>query len=115
MIHAQPYFETAEISPDHPALAGHFAGNPIAPGALLLAYVESAVSRAFGRGVRHVVLARFHAPLKPSRPFSIELEQRDADLVDFRIAAAGTLIAGGKLRLAAERSQTPADTPANIA
>jgi 3-hydroxyacyl-[acyl-carrier-protein] dehydratase len=98
------YVETAEISPDHPALAGHFAGNPIAPGALLLVYVEGAVSRAFGRGVLHVVLARFHAPLQPSQSFTIELQQRHGDLVDFRVAVAGKLIAGGKLRLIAERN-----------
>jgi 3-hydroxyacyl-[acyl-carrier-protein] dehydratase len=97
----QPYVEDAEVSPDHPALAGHFPGNPIVPGAVVLAFVEQAVGKAFGRDIGAILLARFHAPLKPSQPFAIELQESD-DIVRFRVAAAGKLIAGGKLRLVAD-------------
>jgi 3-hydroxymyristoyl/3-hydroxydecanoyl-(acyl carrier protein) dehydratase len=91
--------ETAEVSPAHPALAGHFPGNPIVPGAVLLGLVERAVERAFARRVCAVTLVRFHAPLKPARAFSIELERGDRDTVDFRLVAAGTRIATGRLRV----------------
>ena len=111
LVEQPSYIETAEIAPDHPALAGHFPGNPIAPGALVLAYVESAVMKAFGRGVAAILLARFHAPLKPSRTFAIRLQERDGDIIDFRVEAAGQLIAGGKLRLVAERKRDRSGVP----
>jgi hypothetical protein len=64
--------------------------------------------KAFRRGIASVMLARFHAPLEPSRPFEIRLQERDGGIIDFRVDAAGKLIAGGKLRLVAERSDTAA-------
>lgn len=93
------YTDTAEVSPSHPALAGHFPGNPIVPGAVVLAYVETAVAKAFGCRVCAVALARFHVPLKPGQPFSVELVRTDGDTVDFRVIGDGTQIASGKLRV----------------
>jgi 3-hydroxyacyl-[acyl-carrier-protein] dehydratase len=99
VVDKHPYVEMAEISLDHPALAGHFPGNPIVPGAVVLAYVEQAVWKAFGRRVSSVMVAKFQAPLRPSRQFEIEVVTRQPDTVDFRVTTAGTLIASGKLRL----------------
>lgn len=62
------------IGPEHPALAGHFPGNPIVPGAVLLERVAAAC-RAW-RGVRVArVDAKFLAPLRPDEPAEIVLEQ----------------------------------------
>jgi 3-hydroxymyristoyl/3-hydroxydecanoyl-(acyl carrier protein) dehydratase len=91
--------ETAEVSPTHPALAGHFPGNPVVPGAVVLEFVERAVSRAFASRVCAIALVRFHALLKPTQTFSIELARADRDTVTFRVIAAGTRIATGRLRL----------------
>ena len=104
MADNRPYIDTAEIGPDHPALAGHFPGNPIVPGAVVLAYVEQVVWKAFGRRVSAVMVAKFQAPLKPSQRFEIELETRQPGTVDFRVTTAGTPIASGKLRLASSSS-----------
>jgi 3-hydroxyacyl-[acyl-carrier-protein] dehydratase len=88
-----------EISPQHPAIPGHFPGNPIVPGVLLLVRVLDAVTRAFGSGVGAVTAAKFHAPLRPGEHFKIELERVDERVIKFRVLRGETLIAGGTLRL----------------
>jgi 3-hydroxymyristoyl/3-hydroxydecanoyl-(acyl carrier protein) dehydratase len=98
LIENATYVETAEVSSTHPALAGHFPGNPVVPGAVVLMYVEDALVRAFAQSVSALLLAKFHTALKPAQGFVIELERKAADKVDFRVSAAGQLIASGKLR-----------------
>jgi 3-hydroxyacyl-[acyl-carrier-protein] dehydratase len=58
------------ISADHPALAGHFPGNPIVPGVVIL----DAVVRQAGGGVVKLPAVKFHAPLRPGEEFEIRIE-----------------------------------------
>jgi acyl-coenzyme A synthetase/AMP-(fatty) acid ligase len=84
------------VAPDHPALPGHFPGDPMVPGAMLLARVADALRARFPdrvpAAIRH---ARFHVPLRPDAPFTIETHE-DGDGSRFRVRLAdGTLIASG--------------------
>jgi 3-hydroxyacyl-[acyl-carrier-protein] dehydratase len=79
------------ISPDHPALAGHFPGNPIVPGVLLLA----AVMKMAGSGCTRLPSVKFHAPLRPGEEFEIRLEGRK-----FSVRRGETLIASGSFAFA---------------
>lgn len=95
-------FESSgEISPDHPALPGHFPGNPVVPGVALLTEVLRAVERAFGPGasVAGLPAVKFTAPLRPGEPFRIRLE-RTGGTVRFAIVRGETAIASGSLRIA---------------
>jgi 3-hydroxymyristoyl/3-hydroxydecanoyl-(acyl carrier protein) dehydratase len=103
------YVELAQISPSHPALAGHFPGNPIVPGVLILTYVEEAVAKAIGARVSEVVLAKFHAPLRPTECFTIQLRDLAADVISFRVEADATLVANGKLRVIAPEQDSASD------
>ncbi len=87
-----------EVGAAHPALAGHFPGRPIVPGALLLARVAAAAERSFG-AVRGVPAAKFLAPLRPGERFEVELEATAAT-VRFRVVRGTTVIASGTLQLA---------------
>jgi 3-hydroxymyristoyl/3-hydroxydecanoyl-(acyl carrier protein) dehydratase len=88
-----------EVSAAHPALAGHFPGNPIVPGALLLARVARAAAAAFGAGVGGVPAVKFLAPLRPGERFEVELEPPARSVLHFRVLRGATLIAAGTLRL----------------
>jgi 3-hydroxymyristoyl/3-hydroxydecanoyl-(acyl carrier protein) dehydratase len=75
------------IQADHPALPGHFPGDPIVPGVVLLdAVMELA-------GGRHLPSAKFHSPLRPGEPFVIRIEQEK-----FTVRRGETLIASGSVR-----------------
>ena len=76
------------ISADHPALPGHFPGEPIVPGVVLLNEVLSAMP-----GRMNIPRAKFHAPLRPGEAFAIRIEGHK-----FSVHRAGTLIASGSLR-----------------
>jgi len=78
------------IPADHPALAGHFPGDPIVPGVVLLDEVLSALP-----GRMDIPWAKFHAPLRPAEEFVIRIEQNK-----FSVHRGETLIASGGLRSA---------------
>jgi predicted hotdog family 3-hydroxylacyl-ACP dehydratase len=64
------------LAHDHPALRGHFPGNPIVPGALLLDEVAAAVQRELGMRIREVSLAKFPAVLRPAVLCTVNVSER---------------------------------------
>jgi 3-hydroxymyristoyl/3-hydroxydecanoyl-(acyl carrier protein) dehydratase len=71
------------VDPAHPALAGHFPGNPIVPGALLLVRVLRAAGTMPDGRVNAIQTARFHTVLRPGEAFDIELERGAGATVKF--------------------------------
>jgi hypothetical protein len=71
------------------------------PGVSILTCVAEAVGNATGAHVSEVILAKFHAPLRPGQSFTIELRDLASSYVSFRVATSETLIAAGKLRVSA--------------
>jgi 3-hydroxyacyl-[acyl-carrier-protein] dehydratase len=54
------------VAADHPALKGHFPGNPIVPGVVLLDAVIANIELATGGRISRVQQAKFHSVLRPS-------------------------------------------------
>jgi 3-hydroxymyristoyl/3-hydroxydecanoyl-(acyl carrier protein) dehydratase len=75
------------IAADHPALPGHFPGEPIVPGVVLLNEVLHATGRRMS-----IPWAKFHAPLRPGEEFAIRIENHR-----FSVHRGETLIASGAL------------------
>jgi 3-hydroxymyristoyl/3-hydroxydecanoyl-(acyl carrier protein) dehydratase len=59
------------MAQDHPAAEGHFPGNPIIPGAVLLAEVAAAI----GGQCRELRAAKFLRPVRPGERLLIVWEE----------------------------------------
>ncbi len=87
---------------DHPALAGHFPGQPIYPGVVLLDAAIGAIEAHFGASVRGLPVAKFLAPVRPGMALMLHAERGTAD-VRFELATTdGVRVATGTVRLQEE-------------
>ena len=92
---------TAECSfaLDHPAAQGHFPGNPIIPGALLLSAALSAIEEALG--VRlfpyQIKAAKFFSPTRPGDRMLVEFTGSVPGAIRFTCAVQGKKVLAGQL------------------
>ena len=83
------------IEPSHPSLPGHFPGNPIVPGVVLLDRVVEAVEAAHGPLARlRLPQVKFLQPLLPGEAARVELDGA-APRWRFRVLRDATLLASG--------------------
>lgn len=87
--------ETLRISQHHPALGGHFPGNPIVPGVVILDHVISAATSA-GYTVTAISSVKFSAPLLPEQPFVIAFQPKGKRL-QFEVHRGDELLAQGSM------------------
>jgi 3-hydroxymyristoyl/3-hydroxydecanoyl-(acyl carrier protein) dehydratase len=94
---------TLEISPQHPAFAGHFPGTPIVPGALLLDEAVRVLSAvAEGGAVRcEIAATKFLSVVRPGEALSVEHEQCDDGGIRFVIRTPDRTVVSGRLTLVA--------------
>lgn len=95
------------IETDEPYLAGHFPGDPVVPGAVILELVIEALSRRAGARpkVRRIDAVKFLRPLRPGDELDIELDSLDEITVRFACRSAGGLIATGTIQAGASMPQ----------
>lgn len=88
---------TLQIPADHPTGAGHFPGNPIVPGALLLAEVLRCIERAEGAHYVscNVKNAKFLAPARPGDRVEIDHARTAAGSIEFTCTVAGNKVLTG--------------------
>lgn len=88
------------IGAEHPALAGHFPGNPVVPGVIILqrvlALLESAVPE---RTAVSVLEAKFLRPLRPAEKCTIALRPAGDRRLAFDCRTRRELVARGTLML----------------
>lgn len=95
MVHER----VVSISHDHPSLAGHFPGNPVVPGVVLLKEVLETLRRGTGRPlmVTGLPLVKFSSPLKPGELVTILVDEDGAARATFSCRVDARLIASGAI------------------
>jgi 3-hydroxymyristoyl/3-hydroxydecanoyl-(acyl carrier protein) dehydratase len=92
---------TLDIPADHAAFAGHFPGNPLVPGVVLLD--ETLYSVAGARGVAPetctVLEAKFLSAAHPGERLQLAIEAGNDQRLRFTIRAPDRVIASGILTL----------------
>jgi len=75
------------IAADHPAYAGHFPGQPLLPGVVLLdaALRQIALGTATPRSQWQIATAKFHSPVAPGTALLLEHEQQPDGSLRFSI------------------------------
>lgn len=88
-----------QVEESHPSLPGHFPGNPIVPGVVLLDQVRMAVSEwRPGFFISALPQVKFYLPLLPGQVFRIKLEEKDGKY-SFWCTRGDIVLAQGAIRL----------------
>lgn len=64
---------TFHIDATHPALPGHFPGNPIVPGVVLLDRLAAAIEAEWKTSLRRLPQVKFMRPLKPGESATLTI------------------------------------------
>ena len=99
---------TLTIAADHPALAGHFPGNPLVPGVVLLDEAIASIERARGMtfGTYRLASVKFLQPVKPPATLTVRHRAGGSDSapsIDFAIddcsipESGSRLVASGRI------------------
>jgi len=101
---SEPIEVCVSVPADHPSLPGHFPGQPVVPGVLLLERMLEAAEQEIGSQwlITGLSQVKFLAPLLPGETATATLEWTTASAIRFRIERAGRPIAQGALQIAAE-------------
>lgn len=85
------------MTDNHPVLPGHFPGDSVVPGVILMAWCEQLAADLVNSPVtaRNWPHVKFLHPLKPGQICRITLEEKSGARVAFRIMAGPELIASG--------------------
>jgi 3-hydroxymyristoyl/3-hydroxydecanoyl-(acyl carrier protein) dehydratase len=85
---------------DHPASQGHFPGNPIIPGAVLLSEALRAIEEELGASLPRCQIrsAKFLHPVRPGDRIVIECSRNPDGEVKFTCKIGATLVLTGQVR-----------------
>lgn len=89
---------TLRVAADHPCLPGHFPGQPVVPGVVLLDAVQAALATQVGEiAALSLPQVKFLQPLLPDQLAEIELNETAGGRWRFRIVRGNELIASGEM------------------
>ena len=89
------------IPRDHVAFAGHFPGNPIVPGVLLLDESLHSIAAACGVAMTEctIVTAKFSSPARPGEDLQLYFAPAGGSRINFTIRAPDRMVTAGSLSI----------------
>jgi 3-hydroxymyristoyl/3-hydroxydecanoyl-(acyl carrier protein) dehydratase len=87
------------IRADHPSLSGHFPGQPVVPGVVLLEAAIVPLLEAGERRVAHLETAKFLAPVRFGEKVCVTFADQGAGRISLNATAAGATVLLCRLRL----------------
>jgi 3-hydroxymyristoyl/3-hydroxydecanoyl-(acyl carrier protein) dehydratase len=96
------------VAADHPAYAGHFPGQPILPGVVLLDEALFALAALQGRAdaTAQIKSAKFLSPVQPGESLRLEYASTSTGVFRFELKAAERMVASGIVAFAATGEAT---------
>lgn len=82
------------VDPAHPALAGHFPGNPIVPAAMLLRFVALTLEHA-GHVLTTIERIKFLRPVRPGEQIEVTVAPIDDTRGSIEMMVDGGTVARG--------------------
>ncbi len=97
--HSLPLF----VAADHPAYSGHFPGNPILPGVVLLdeALHTLAAHEGLTLAAGQIKSAKFPSPIEPGEALRLNYAATAAGVFRFEVVTGERVAAGGAIAFAA--------------
>ena len=91
------------VAADHPAYAGHFPGNPILPGVVLLDEALHALAAREGLALAagHIKSAKFPSPIQPGAALRLNYAATAAGTFHFEVVTGERVAASGMIAFAA--------------
>jgi len=90
------------IHADHPSLSGHFPGEPIVPGVVILDEIADALHQCYPDAhLAGIPVVKFLAPLRPDQQFTIVLSNSEekSDEIAFSCTSEDRIIAEGRFQI----------------
>ena len=94
------YTQPFRVPAEHPCLPGHFPGEPLVPGVVMLEAVAEALRAWRGERLARIAEAKFVAPLRPGEDAEVRLSEV-AGRLRFEIRRGQELLARGMIEGAA--------------
>jgi|PersoiStandDraft_1058852.scaffolds.fasta_scaffold215981_2 3-hydroxyacyl-[acyl-carrier-protein] dehydratase len=95
MSDARTITQTLRIDGHHPSLPGHFPGQPVVPGVVLLDRIAAALEGAGAGRFKRIGVVKFLAPLLPEQDAELSATYDGARL-SFHVERSGTPILKGE-------------------
>ena len=91
----------------HPAAQGHFPGNPIIPGAVLLSETVRLIEADLGRSLApyRIRRAKFPHPARPGDELLIAFTDSARNTIKFECAVAGSAVLVGEVECCANSTE----------
>lgn len=90
------------ITLDHPSLKGHFPGNPVIPGVVILEKVLQTIKQSHHSDNYKIVMTKFLQPLIPPATLAIHLTEPSENRIIFKATVKSDVISSGIIELKPE-------------